>query len=113
MMSEVLKILITAEEWNLDDAKEEKLPKGLDNKAWFAPYMKVAIKKGLVKDSDSDPGKLLNRKEVALLLFRAVLVDEMKVETYSSSQIADLFGKEGIALSSPPVSPEPPKAKKK
>lgn len=114
MISEVLKILITVKEWNLDDAKDQKLPKGLDSKAWYAPYVKVAIKKGLVKDPDHlDPGKLLNRKEVALLLFRAILVDEMKVEIYSSSQIGDLFGKAGIALSSGPVSPEPPKAKVK
>lgn len=113
MISEALKILITAKQWNLDDAKSKKLPKGLDSKAWFAPYVKVALQKGLWKEKDFDPGKLLNRKEIALMLFRAILVDEMKVETYSTAQIADLFSNAGIALSTGPTTPPEPPAKAK
>ena len=98
MSSEAMKILITAKEWDRSGGNTQKMPKGLNSKSWFAPYLKLAIVKGNSKDPDYNPGKLLNRKEFAILLFRTMLVDEMKVAKYDQKFIPDFLNLVGITV---------------
>ena len=116
-LAEIVKILEVAKQWNLKEGEEEKLPGKHAADAWYAPYAKLAITKGLWSKETFDPGKLLNRKEVSILLFKSIVVDETKVGSYDDKYIGDLFTSSGIVMSGEggaASSPEPlPVAKKK
>lgn len=114
-MAEVLKIIVTAEQWNTEGIDELPLPKGkkIVKTAWYVPYIKVAFSKFLLynyKSEDLDPAMLLTRKDVVLILFSGILVDTIKVEKYDTSLIPQLYKQENIALpkdtSSSPTSGE-------
>ncbi len=116
-LAEVVKILTTAKQWNLKEGEAEKLPGKIPTDAWFAPYAKLAIAKGLWSKDSFEANKLLNRKEVAVLLFKAIVVDELKVGSYNDKYISDLFASSGLAMSGEaagaPASAEPAPASKK
>ena len=108
-LAEILKILITSKQWNIKEGDAEKLPKNLDGAAWYAPFVKLALVKNLWQKEDLDPGKQLNRKQVIILLFKGILVDETKVGSFDAKYIPDLFSAAKVAMTSEAaaVSPEP------
>lgn len=97
-LAEILKILITAKQWNIKEGDQGKLAKNLDANAWYAPFIKLALVKNLWPADDLDPGKQLNRKQVIILLFKAILVDETKVGSFDTKYVSDLFSAAGIAM---------------
>lgn len=115
-LAEIVKILEVAKQWNLKEGEAEKLPGKHATDAWYVPYAKLAITKGLWPKETFDPTKLLNRKEVSVLLFKSIVVDETKVGSYEDKYIPDLFSSSGMVMSgeSGPASAEPlPTPKKK
>lgn len=97
-LGEALKIIITAKEWNLKEGESQELPKKIDTKAWFAPYLKMAMVKNLWSKDDLDPAKILNRKQLATLLFKVLVVDELKVGAYDQKYGIQLLKSVGINL---------------
>lgn len=125
-VAEALKMLITTKEWNLDEGKDVKAPKGVGEKEWYAPYVKLAIIKNIWPAEKIKPGEKLTRKDVALILFRVMLVDTTKVGSYSNEQVDEFLKTNNIAPvadetkaiseaapSSKPESPTKKKATKK
>ncbi|MBP7898808.1 S-layer homology domain-containing protein [Candidatus Gracilibacteria bacterium] len=103
-LAEVLKIIVTAEKWNVDDAKDYPVPKDwkIVKEAWYVPYIKVAYKKFLLYNyrfaKNLDPAVLLSRKDVILILFSGILVDTIKVDQYDPKYIQQLFKQEEVPL---------------
>ncbi len=119
-LAEALKIIVTAEEWDITNTKDMTLPKSkkIDAGAWYIPYLKVAFSKSLLyyyKDANVDPSALLTRKDVIMVLFNAMLADTLKVEKYNPSLIPQLYQQEGVVMSGEapkPVTPEATPKKK-
>lgn len=103
-LAEALKIIVTAEKWNLNDAKDYPVPKDwkIVKEAWYVPYIKVAHKKFLLYNyrfvKNLDPAVLLSRKDVILILFSGILVDTIKVDQYDPKYIQQLFKQEEVPL---------------
>lgn len=107
-MAEALKIIVTAQGWNMDNLDDKPLPKGkkVVNVAWYVPYLKVAYGKFLLynytQTNDFDPAMLLSRKDVVVILFSGILVDTIKVDKYDTKLIPQLFKQENIPLPTDP-----------
>jgi hypothetical protein len=119
---EMLKMAMVAAAWNTSEAQTQKLPKAVDEKAWFGPYYKMAMVKNVMDAKDFSPKKAEIRKEVAMTIFKMLFVDTMKI-AYDSSKMKDFFQMSGAAYVLPkkgtpevsnaqppkPGSKEPPK----
>lgn len=98
-LAEAVKIAVVAMEWDLDAAKDQPLPKKLSPKEWYAPYFRVAIMKNITDGASADINKVMTRFDTVLLLFKAMLVEQMKTPSYDNASISDLFKANGIAMS--------------
>lgn len=103
-LAEAIKIVVTAQGWESTDTDEIALPKSkkIVQNAWYVPYLKVAFSKSLLdfeKNENLDPGKLLTRKDVIFIIFKASLIDTLKVKKYSPSLITELYKQAGIVMS--------------
>lgn len=111
---EALKMLLIAVNWTSEEAAEPEWLTAEEKKQWYASYISIAAEKNILSRSELDPDKLLTRKEVAILLFKSILVDTLKIANYQESKMNDLFKVAGIPFTGPaPVTSEPkPKPKK-
>lgn len=109
--AEITKILVTAMGWSLEEAQTQSLPEKVKSEEWYTPYYRVALKKNIIDMEAADPGKLLNRKEVATMLFKAMLIDALKISEYKQEKIQDLFTITNIVFSAEAVFTEEAKQK--
>lgn len=107
-LAEAVKIAVIAMEWDIDAAKDQVLPKKLSPKEWYAQYFRVALAKNVVNSEKININQVMTRYDTVMLIFRAMLVEQMKVPSYTMKSIGDLFKINEIAMSeeAKPVSGE-------
>lgn len=94
-----MKILVTGFGWNPEEFKDQQLPSGTDGQNWAAKYAKVMIAKNIMTKSEIDFAHLVTRKEVATIIFRALIVDSLKIDAYSESKIGIFFKLKNVVIS--------------
>ncbi|MEK7544618.1 MAG: S-layer homology domain-containing protein [Patescibacteria group bacterium] len=97
--AELMKILVTGFGWNPEEFKDQQLPSGTDGQNWAAKYAKVMIAKNIMTKSEIDFAHLVTRKEVATIIFRALIVDSLKIDAYSESKIGIFFKLKNVVIS--------------
>lgn len=121
--AEMMKMLVTAMDLKLINPAmlldSVKVPPKLFSTEWYAEYAKILVAKNIITGEELNFPKLMTRKEVATLVFRALLVDTLKIDTYSEGKISDFFKVEKVAISGEPtpkpvtVEPKPKSSSKK
>ena len=113
--AEMMKMLVTAFGWDTDTFTDQKLPMSMDGEGWFVKYAKVILAKNIMTGAEMDSAKLVTRKEVAIIIFKSLLVDTLKIDAYSEGKISDFFKLQNVVISGEPkpITVEPkPKSKK-
>lgn len=97
--AEMMKLIAVAMGWETEK-ENEKIK--LKENHWYSNYANLMIAKNIIPKSELNPEKLMSRKDVALALFRTILIDNLKVNTFQEEKILDLF-----RITKIPLTPEP------
>lgn len=101
--AEMMKFITVAMAWDPAEVQSQTLPKTANEKEWYAKYARLMIAKNILSENEINPEKLMTRKDVTLALFRAMLIDSLKVNKFQEEKIPDLFKVAKI-----PFTPESP-----
>lgn len=110
--AEMMKLIAVAMEWDARSEAECTLIETCNQ--WYAKYAHLMVAKKIIPENELNPEKLMSRKDVALALFRTMLIDSLKVNTFEEAKIPDLFRVAKISFTPEPApTPEAPARTKK
>lgn len=127
--AEMMKLIAVAMDWDgytkrsevydMNNSRSKTIKYTGDNikegtSQWYAKYADLMVAKKIIPENELNPKKFMSRKDVALALFRMLLIDSLKVDTFEEAKIPDLFRVVKISFTpEPPPTPEAPARTKK
>lgn len=92
---EAITMLVNTQGYGVELVKqvEEKLFKDTNSDFWYAPYLKLAKDKGILEETGEffSPSDGMMRGGISENIFRVIVLQEMKVESFSESLVEKLL----------------------
>ena len=81
---EALKMLVNSQGYEVAESVTEKLYDDVDSNAWFAPFLKASMDKGLLEETGAtfSPSGSMKRAGISENIYRAMLIKEQALESF-------------------------------